>query len=298
MKPRVGSVSRLAAPLRAALNRFAFASLIGACFLLLVIQRAEIQVLERLRVATVDFFAPAVDLLSSPVARVSVMAEDLRAVFTLRDENLLLKAEVERLRQWRDVAQRLDVENRSLRTLVNYAPPPGGRQITGRVVADAGGAYVRNLLIAVGSSQGVVRGLAAVSGEGFIGRVTDVGERTTRVLLITDLNSKIPVAVGTRGERAVLAGDNSALPRLLYLTQENTIAPGDLVLTSGHGGLLPPGLPIGVVETVSERGVTVRPLADWQRIDHVRLLDYGLTQSSTGDLPASAPPPRIVTIPR
>jgi rod shape-determining protein MreC len=298
MKPRIGSVSRLAAPLRAALHRFAFASLIGACFLLLMIQRAEVPVLERLRVATVDFFAPVVVLLSSPVARVSAIAEDLRALFKLQDENLLLKVEVERLRQWRDVAQRLDMENRSLRALVNYAPPPGGRQITGRVVADAGGAYVRNLLIAVGSSQGVVRGLAAVSGEGFIGRVTDVGERTTRVLLITDLNSKIPVTIGMRGERAVLAGDNSALPRLLYLTQENTVAPGDLVLTSGHGGLLPPGLPIGAVETVSERGVTVRPLADWQRIDHVRLLDYGLTQSSTGDLPASAPPPRNATTPR
>jgi len=285
MKPRVGSVSRLAAPVRAALHRFAFASLIGASFLLLVVQRAEVPVFERLRVMTVDFFAPAVDVLSSPVTSASEFAEDLRSVFNLRAENAQLKAEVERLRQWRDVAQRLDVENQSLRTLTNYAPPPGG-------------AYVRNLLIAVGSNQGVMRGLAAVSGEGFIGRVTDVGERTTRVLLITDLNSKIPVAVGTRGERAVLAGDNSALPRLLYLTQENNVAPGDIVVTSGHGGLLPPGLPIGAVETVSDRAVTVRPLADWQRINHVRLLDYGLTQMQAGDLPASAPPPRTVTTPR
>ncbi|WP_395826300.1 rod shape-determining protein MreC [Elstera sp.] len=298
MKPRVGSVSRLAAPVRAALHRFAFASLIAASFLLLIIQRAEVPVFERLRVITVDFFAPIVDILGSPVTSASEFAEDLRSVFNLRAENALLKAEVERLRQWRDVAQRLDVENQSLRNLTNYAPPPGGRQITGRVVADAGGAYVRNLLIAVGSNQGVMRGLAAVSGEGFIGRVTDVGERTTRVLLITDLNSKIPVAVGPRGERAVLAGDNSALPRLLYLTQENNVAPGDIVVTSGHGGLLPPGLPIGAVETVSDRAVTVRPLADWQRINHVRLLDYGLTQIQAGDLPASAPPPRTVTTPR
>lgn len=296
MKPRVGSVSRLAAPVRAALHRFAFASLVGASFLLLVIQRAEVPVLEKLRVATVDFFAPAVDFIASPVTTVTEVADDFRSILNLRAENARLREEVERLRQWRDVAQRLDVENQSLRSVVNYAPPPGGRQITGRVVADAGGAYVRNLLIAVGASQGVVRGLAAVSGEGFIGRVTDVGERTTRVLLITDLNSKIPVSVGTRGERAVLAGDNSALPRLLYLTQENTVAPGDLVVTSGHGGLLPPGLPIGAVETVSERGVTVRPLADWQRLEHVRLLDYGLAQTS--DIPAPAPPARTVTTPR
>ncbi len=296
MKSRVGPVSRLAAPLRAALHRFAFASLIGASFLLLVIQRAEVPVIEKLRIATVDFFAPAVDFVASPVTTATEFAEDFRSIINLRAENARLREEIERLRQWRDVAQRLDVENQSLRSVVNYAPPPGGKQITGRVVADAGGAYVRNLLIAVGSSQGVVRGLAAVSGEGFIGRVTDVGERTTRVLLITDLNSKIPVSVGARAERAVLAGDNSALPRLLYLTQENTVAPGDVVVTSGHGGLLPPGLPIGAVETVSERGVTVRPLADWQRLEHVRLLDYGLAQTS--DIPAPASPARTVTTPR
>lgn len=294
MKPRVGSVSRLAAPVRAALHRFALASLVGASFLLLVIQRADVPVLEKLRVATVDFFAPVVDFVASPVTTVTEYAEDFRSVLNLRAENARLRDEIERLRQWRDVAQRLDVENRSLRTLVNYAPPPGGKQITGRVLADGGGAYVRNLLIAVGASQGVVRGLAAVSGEGFIGRVTDVGDRTTRVLLITDLNSKIPVSVGVRGERAVLAGDNSALPRLLYLVQENTVAPGDIVVTSGHGGLLPSGLPIGAVETVSERGVTVRPLADWQRLEHVRLLDYGLAQTS--DLPA--PVSRAASTPR
>lgn len=298
MKPRVGSVSRLAAPLRAALHRFAFASLVGACFLLLIVQRAEVPVLEKLRIAAVDFLAPIVDIVSSPITTATEFAEDFRSLVSLRAENAELKAEIERLRQWRDVALRLDVENQSLRTLVNYAPPPGGKQITGRVVADAGGAYVRNLLIAVGASQGVVRGLAAVSGEGFIGRVTDVGERTTRVLLITDLNSKIPVTVGTRAERAVLAGDNSALPRLIYLTQENNVAPGDPVVTSGHGGMLPPGLPIGTVETVSDRGVTVRPLADWQRIDHVRLLDYGLAQTPANDLPTSASAARPVSGPR
>ncbi len=298
MKPRVGSVSRLAAPVRAALHRFAFASLVAACFLLLVVQRAEVPVLEKLRIAAVDFLAPTVDFVSSPITTVTEFAEDFRSLVSLRAENAELKAEIERLRQWRDVALRLDVENQSLRTLVNYAPPPGGKQITGRVIADAGGAYVRNLLIAVGASQGVVRGLAAVSGEGFIGRVTDVGERTTRVLLITDLNSKIPVTVGARAERAVLAGDNSALPRLIYLTQENDVAPGDPVVTSGHGGMLPPGLPIGTVETVSERGVTVRPLADWQRIDHVRLLDYGLAQTPASDLPTSGAPARPVSGPR
>ena len=101
-------------------------------------------------------------------------------------------------------------------------------------------------------------------------------------------NYLVPVVVEQSRERAVLAGDNTARPRLLYLSPDARLSPGDRVATSGHGGALPPGLPIGVVAEVGERGVLIQPYADWARLDYVRLLDYGLT----GILPSvPAPPP-------
>jgi len=85
------------------------------------------------------------------------------------------------------------------------------------------------------------------------------------------------VLIEASRERAVLAGDNTARPRLIYLSPDARVSPGDRVVTSGHGGALPAGLPVGVIAEVGERGVLVQPYVDWSRLDFVRLLDYGLT---------------------
>jgi rod shape-determining protein MreC len=142
---------------------------------------------------------------------------------------------------------------------------------------------VRNLLVEAGSDEGVVKGEAAITGEGLVGRVTEVGTRSSRVLLITDLNSRIPVMIENSRDRAVLAGDNTVMPRLLYVSQDAHVSVGDRVVTSAQGGALPPGLPVGIIASVGERGIQVQPFADWTRIEYLRLIDYhppGLPGSS------------------
>jgi len=122
----------------------------------------------------------------------------------------------------------------------------------------------------------VRKGDAALSGKGLLGRVAEVGERAARVLLINDLNSRIPVVIERSRERAILAGDNSVTPRLLYLPITTTVQVGDRVVTSGHGGAFPVGLPVGVVTAISDDGVRVLPFADATNIEYVRLMDFGL----------------------
>jgi rod shape-determining protein MreC len=124
-------------------------------------------------------------------------------------------------------------------------------------------------------------------GEGFIGRIIEVGEVSSRVLLITDLNSRIPVMVESTRDRAILAGDNSDEPRLLYLPPAVALSPGDRIVTSGDAGALPPGLPVGTVTAAGEGGARVAPFANWSRIEYVRIIDYGL-KGILG--PANAPP--------
>jgi rod shape-determining protein MreC len=118
--------------------------------------------------------------------------------------------------------------------------------------------------------------LAAVSGDGLVGGVVEVGGRHARILLITDLNSQIPVVVERTRDPAVLAGDNTRLPRLVYLPQNAQVLAGDRIVTSGHGGVFPPGLPIGVVTSIDEGAIKVMPYVDWNRLEYIRLLDYGL----------------------
>ena len=288
MKARTEAVFRFAAPLRAAMARVAFLTLVAAAFALMLLGKAEVVVVERVRMAMLDVLAPVFGVISQPAEAVSGAVGEVDRVVHVYQENQVLRTQVSRLEQWQEAARRLDAENQALRGLLNFPADPGTRQVTGRVIGDSGGAFVRSILVAVGAEQGVAKGQAAMTGEGLVGRVSEVGERSARILLITDLNSRIPVLIETSRERAVLAGDNTARPHLLYLSPDARLSPGDRVVTSGHGGALPAGLPVGVIADVGERGVQVQPYVDWSRLEFVRLLDYGLT----GILPSlpAAPP--------
>src|SRR5205807_3200695 len=103
---------------------------------------------------------------------------------------------------------------------------------------------------------------AAVSDEGLVGRLTEVGSRASRVLLITDLNSRIPVVIESSHANAVLAGDNSERPRLAYVAEPDTVKIGDRILTSGEGGVFPPGVPVGMVAALDPGGARVEPSAE------------------------------------
>ena len=285
MKDQAGSVVRLAKPLRAWLQRFALLSLIGAAFALMLLGKADSLLLERVRSAVVDTVTPILNAASKPVATVKGVIQGAQELAELRAENAELRARNERLMHWQMVARRLEVENESLRGLLELIPDPLETAITARVVADPGGAFVRSVLVNAGTRDGLQRGQAALTGMGLAGRVAQVGQRSARILLITDMNSRVPVMVGAHRERALLAGDNSDRPRIDFLRPRVVVLPGDRVLTSGHGGVLPAGLPIGEVISVGETGVKVEPYVDVHRLEFLRILDYempGLLQPVQG----------------
>ena len=143
-------------------------------------------------------------------------------------------------------------------------------------------------MVNAGRDNGVARGQAAMTGEGLIGRVAEVGSRAARILLITDLNSRVPVVVDGTRQRAILAGDNSARPSLRYVDAGGTVRIGDRIVTSGQGGVFPPGLPVGVVVSLDSEAVRVEPYAALSRVDYLRLVDYGLADSLPNPLSIAA----------
>jgi len=276
LQKRAGTVVRLASPLKALAQRFGFLLLVAATFGVMLLGKADTLLVERLRISVADGLAPVLETVSEPVQAFDRAVVEFRQMAELRQINADLRAENERLLAWHHRARQLEAENAGLRDLLNVAPEPRTRFVTARVIGDTGGAFVRSVLVAAGAEDGIVKGNAALAGEGLAGRVADVGERVARVLLVTDLNSRIPIAVGPSGERGVLAGDNSAEPRLLYLPPGHEVQPGDRVVTSGHGGVFPQGLPVGLVSSVGEQGIRVRPYVDWRNLDFLRLVDYEL----------------------
>ena len=276
MKPRGSPIMRYAAPLKAAAQRFAFLMLIAGAVGLIILGKADAILIERLRVAVSDAFVPILAAFARPIATVDNAIDEVRALVALRSENERLRQDNAELRHWEQVARELGAQNRALSEALKFVPRGEERSTAGRVIADSGGAFVRSLLIDAGARDGVAKGQAVVVGQGLIGRIAEVGEVSARALLITDLNSRIPVVVETTRDHAILAGDNSDLPRLLYLPPNLALQPGTRIVTSGDGGAFPPGLPIGTIASLGEGGARVQPFANWSRVEYVRIIDYGL----------------------
>jgi len=281
---------RLAAPMRIAAVRLTLPLLILASIGLMLLSKADLAGLDRARVVVDDAMAPLLSTLVQPVDTVAGGVRSVEAMATIYSENNRLREENARLLQWQEVAHRLMNENAELRSLAKLAPEKPLFQVSGQVIADAGGAFARTVLINVGRGEGVARGQAAMTGEGLIGRVVEVGERAARVLLLTDLNSRIPVAIEESGEHAVLAGDNSEQPKLLYVSSKSALKVGARIVTQGSGGVFPPGLPVGVIASTpapsGEEVARVEPYTALSRLDYVRIVDYGLA----GVLPQSMVP--------
>jgi len=273
---RGGSALRLASA-KAWLHRFTFVLLFGASLVLMVLGRSDNALVERARLVVTDALAPIMEAISRPLATVRQAYDDAREFLNLREENAALREQQQRLQQWQAVARELQAENEALRGLLKFVPDKKASFVTARVIADNGGAFVRSVLVAAGARDGVRKGDAAATGEGLAGRVAEVGERSARILLLTDINSRIPVVIERSRDQGILAGDNSDNPRLLYLSHGTQLAPGDRIVTSAAGGALPPGLPVGVVKSVDNGNVVVQLFVDWDHMEYLRLMDYHLS---------------------
>ncbi len=301
MNDRSRVASRIAQPVKTAAHRFAYVGLVLAAFGLMVFGKVDTVIVERARTLMTDAVAPILSTVARPVDSVSEFARKVEALWGLHAENERLREQNTRLVQWQAVARKLDAENQALRQLLNYTDTETVGFVTARVIADTGGAFAHSLLINAGARAGIAKGQAVVTGEGLVGRISGVGSRSARILLITDLNSRIPVAIEPSRARAVLAGDNSDRPRLIHLPPNADLSPGDMVVTSGHGGAFPVGMPVGVVAAVSDNSITVQPFVDRARLEVVRIVDYGLagilTNETIGERPVTAPPPTSDTAP-
>ena len=257
-------------------NRFGYLGLVLAAFALMLLGKADLSVMERVRASVSDSVAPVLDVLSRPVAAADRLVDEATLMGDLRHEIARLRLENQRLIEWQSAARMLSAENVNLKQQLNFAPGAEPGFVTARVIADTGGAFVHSILVSAGARNGAAKGQAVVTGDGLVGRVHAVGTRSVRVLLITDLNSRIPVVVEATRTRAVLAGNNTERPRLIHLLPGATASVGDRIVTSGHGGAFPPGIPVGLVSQANDSGVLVKPYAQRERLEFVRIVDYGL----------------------
>jgi rod shape-determining protein MreC len=267
---------RLSIQARQALARLTLPVLIAAAFGLMLLGKADTVLAERARMALADTLAPIYAALAEPLAGVRDTIANATDRWDIRADNARLREENERLRRWQSVALALDAENQRLKANLRWIPDPAPSYITARVVADAGGVYAKAVLLSVGPNHGIRKGEIALDERGLVGRVTEVGARTARVLLITDLNSRIPVILESSRAHAILIGTNGSRPRLVYWPEGIMPQEGERVVTSAEASAFPANLPIGIVHFTSANVPEVVPAALLDRLEVVRIFDYGL----------------------
>ncbi|SIS77300.1 rod shape-determining protein MreC [Phaeovulum vinaykumarii] len=227
---------------------------------------------ERLRVAFVDRFVPSFDWAMAPVTTLVNMVEGFQSYGRIYEQNQQLRRELQQMRAWKEAAVQLEQQNAKLLAQNALRLDPKLTSVSGVVMADSGSPFRQSVLLNVGRRDGVVDGWATMDGLGLVGRISGVGATTARVILLTDTSSRIPVTIQPSGQRALLSGDNTALPTLEFIEHPDQVRPGDRVVSSGDGDLFPAGLLVGQVALASDRRLRVRLAADYERLDYLRVL--------------------------
>lgn len=253
--------------------------LIVLASLILIFGLVRPDAISGLRIAATDLMSPTIALLSSPFQNAAASIGNISGMASLRAENAQLKSENARLKEWYQTALMLQAENQSLQNLLNLKENPAHKYTSTRVLSDAGNAFVKTLIVASGKQDGIKNNQAVLAGDGMIGRIIEAGQNASRVLLITDINSRIPVLIEGSQQKAVLAGNNTDTLSLKHLSKDSSLVEGARIITSGDGGVFPQGFPIGRLTKSSEGSFVVKPFVNTDKITHVRIVDAPVTDN-------------------
>jgi rod shape-determining protein MreC len=257
---------------RGPVRRILIAVLAVALGLTFLIWRIDSPRVERFRASLIDSVVPSFEWALVPVTKFGDMVDAFQSYAKLYDQNQELRRELQKMKAWKEAAVQLEQQNAKLRAQNEVQLDPQLTSVSGVVLADSGSPFRQSVLLNVGSRDGIIDGWATMDGLGLVGRIAGVGKNTSRVILLTDATSRIPVTILPSGQRAILAGDNTARPPVEFLETPEAVRPGDRVVSSGDGGIFPAGLLVGEVGEGPDGRKRVLLSADYGRLDFLRVL--------------------------
>ena len=261
----------------APLRRLITVVLLLILFGLFVVWRIDNPRVEKFRALVIDTFVPNFEWILRPMTSVVKLAQDYQSYEKLLEQNKELRRELQQMKSWKEAALQLEQENARLLDLNQLRLDSKLTHVSGIVIADSGSPFRQSVLLNIGSRDGIQDGWAAMDGLGLVGRISGVGSSTSRVILLTDNASQIPVIVQPSGQRAILMGDNSFAPPVEFIENVDLVRPGDRVVTSGGGGVLPAGLLVGTLAMDPNGRLRARLVADYERLEFLKVLrDYGI----------------------
>ncbi len=247
---------------------------VAICLTLIVTSKVNRNVTDSITLFFVDISTPIVKVSSAPFNSLISSFSDLNALVNARAENKVLREENDKLKSLYIKSLNISQENKELKDLVNFVGMKSAKYHVARFIGYSHQLYSHNAFIDGGFKAGIKEDSIVIGKDSLIGRVIQVGQDKSRVLLVTDINSRIPIITSKSRVRGVLVGNNTDLMEILYLDNSHGISAGDMVFTSGDGDSLPPGILVGVVKKVNQSYVAVKMVEDIDNLNVVAVVEY------------------------
>ena len=173
--------------------------------------------------------------------------------------------------------QKVEVYERDL-NLIKY---DNYTSVAAEIFTDTSNRYFSSILIKAGSNDGLEEDNAIVSSKGLIGRISEVGDKVSRGLLLTDISSRVPVSISSNEIQGILMGQNLKKPRIFYLKDMSELKVGDLVVSSGKGGIFPSNIPIGTLVSKNQKNqyIEIDLFERVESLSRVRIINYKLKKN-------------------
>ena len=241
----------------------------GQC-LIIFLETLEVRPLNYIRSIISDTIYRGSLIASFPSKGFNFLINTTKEHFNLESNYIKLKKENVQLKEKIYETDFLFLENTQLRKLIDEQVSSKSNLVSARVIFNKQSPYLNSFILNVGSNKNIKNGMAVLDGKNFIGRIVDANYFSSRVLLISDLNSKIPVIIEPSGYHAILSGHGNKMPSLEYLPENHLVVDGDTIYTSGREGIFIPGIAIGKVKTEKDQ-VKVLLFSDLSQITFVNI---------------------------
>lgn len=242
-------------------------------FALIALSRLDHPAIKDLRAQAEAWIAPALSAAMLPLEPARRLVRQVQSSYDGFAELERVKSENQRLKQWESRARDLERKMAELAVLTKALDQQRIDYRTVRVIATSNGGFLHSALLEAGTEHGIMVGQPVINAGGVLGRIVEAGRKTSRLLLLTDINSRIPVMVGTNQYRAILAGDNGPRPRLTMLQSEVSVDQGEEIVTAGIGGMFPRGMHVGVT-SFTQGGPRAELDASLGDLEYVSVLLY------------------------
>ena len=255
-------------------QKFSLSALIILTLSILILGKYDFKVINYAKLSLKEIAYRSTFIFSTPENVIKNGFIATKNHFFVYEENKILKQKVKDLEIRKYNAQYIQTENERLKETLNELKFSSD-EILAKVIVDKQSPFLKSIIVNKGSKHGVILGMGVLDQEYLVGKVVEVNFTTSRVLLLSDLNSKIPVDILPNNIQSILSGTGDNIGKIQYIKEEALIESESVVYTSGAGGIFKPGVPIGrTVKNSLNSEINVEFYSEFSQLRFVKLRSY------------------------